>query len=541
MLNNRELISQVAVTAAQMRDIEARIFAAGIPVAALMEKVAGLITRRIEEIIGQGEYLKNIYSTPSTPSSPSPPLSPSPTAKIGILAGPGHNGGDALVVARELYFRGYQVKVYCPIPKLKELTSQHLQYARSLNIPCYESIQSLQDCDFFIDGLFGFGLERDITEPVAGDINQLNQWNKPVISIDLPSGLHTDSGKVLGVGVRATYTMCLGLWKLGLLEDQALEYIGQTELIDFDIQYADVQAVLGEYPKVKRMTTASALSTLPLPRQQVTHKYKEGHLLLVCGSRRYAGAAILTGLAARSSGVGLLSIAVPQSLKATMVSHLPEALIIGCPETESGAISQLKLSANTDLNKFDAIACGPGLTPDADSIVREILNSSKPLLLDADGLNILASMGTQSTLQKRQALTILTPHSGEFQRLFPDVKNVNQNRILAAQEAAKRSGAIVLLKGSRTAIANPQGCVWIIPQSTPALARGGSGDVLTGLLGGLIAQAVSRNLSVEKMVATAAWWHGRAGILAAQERTQLGVDAFTLTRYLIPALTSVKR
>ena len=149
-------------------------------------------------------------------------------------------------------------------------------------------------------------------------------------------------------------------------------------------------------------------------------------------------------------------------------------------------------------------------------------------------------MGTLPTLQKRQALTILTPHGGEFKRLFPDI-DVNQNKILAAQEAAKESGAIVLFKGSKTAIANPQGCVWIIPQSTPALARGGSGDVLTGLLGGLIAQAVSRNLSVEKMVATAAWWHGRAGILAAQERTQLGVDAFTLTRYLMPALTSVNR
>ncbi|MEM6752480.1 MAG: NAD(P)H-hydrate dehydratase, partial [Cyanobacteria bacterium P01_C01_bin.38] len=386
--------------------------------------------------------------------------------------------------------------------------------------------------------LFGFGLERDITEPIAGAVNNLNQWRKPIFSIDVPSGLHTDTGKVQGIAVRATYTLCLGLWKLGLLEDQALEYIGEAQLIDFDIQYADVKAVLGEYPKIKRITTAFALSTLPLPRQQVTHKYKEGHLLLVCGSRRYSGGAILTGLGARASGVGLLSIAVPKSLAPIMVSHLPEALIIGCEETESGAISQLQLPGNKDLNSFDAIACGPGLTVDADSIVRKILDCSQDLLLDADGLNILASMGTIPTLQKRQASTILTPHSGEFNRLFPDIENANQNRILAAREAAKQSGAIVLLKGSRTAIANSQGCVWINPQSTPALARGGSGDVLTGLLGGLMAQAVSRDLSVEKMVATAAWWHARAGILAAQERTQLGVDAFTLTHYLMSVLTS---
>ena len=534
MFDNRELISQVAVTAAQMRDIEGRIFAAGMPVAALMEKVAGLITHRIEEIIEQGDR-------GSFFSSLHPPLSPSPTLRVGILAGPGHNGGDALVVARELYFRGYEVRVYCPISKLKELTSQHLQYVRSLDIPCYESIEKLQVCDFFIDGLFGFGLERDITEPIASAVNKLNQWHKPIFSIDVPSGLHTDTGRILGVGVRATYTFCLGLWKLGLLEDQALEYIGEAELIDFDIQYADVQAVLGEYPRIKRITTASALSTLPLPRQQVTHKYKEGHLLLICGSRRYSGGAILSGLGARASGVGMLSIAVPQSLAATMVSHLPEALIIGCPETESGAISQLQLPDNTDLDTFDAIACGPGITLDASKILQEILDSSKPLLLDADGLNILAGMGTIQTLQKRQESTILTPHPGEFKRLFPDIKNVNLSRILAVQKAAKQSGAVVLLKGSITAIANSQGCVWINPQSTPALARGGSGDVLTGLLGGLMAQAVSRNLSVEQMVATAAWWHGSAGILAAQERTQLGVDAFTLTQYLMSALAFVKK
>ncbi|MGF1673553.1 MAG: NAD(P)H-hydrate epimerase, partial [Rivularia sp. (in: cyanobacteria)] len=244
MFNQRELISQVAVTAAQMRDIEARIFAAGMPVAALMEKVATLITHRIEEILKQGDN-RNIYSPhPLVPPSPHPLVPPSPYPSVGILAGPGHNGGDALVVARELHFRGYQVRVYCPISKLKELTAQHLQYVRSLGIACDDSVEKLQDCDFLIDGLFGFGLERDITEPIASAINQLNQWHKPVFSIDLPSGLHTDTGKVLGVAVRATYTLCLGLWKLGLLQDQALEYVGNAELIDFDIQYTDVQAVL---------------------------------------------------------------------------------------------------------------------------------------------------------------------------------------------------------------------------------------------------------------------------------------------------------
>lgn len=532
MFNQRELISQVAVTAAQMRDIEARIFAAGMPVAALMEKVAALITHRIEEILKQGDN-GSIYS-------PHLLVPPSPCPSVGILAGPGHNGGDALVVARELHFRGYEVRVYCPISKLKELTAQHLQYVRSLGISCDDSVEKLQDCDFLIDGLFGFGLERDITEPIASAINQLNQWHKPVFSIDVPSGLHTDTGRVLGIAVRATYTFCLGLWKLGLLQDQALEYVGNAELIDFDIQYTDVQAVLGKSPNIKRITSAIALANFPLPRPQVTHKYKEGHLLLVCGSRRYGGGAILTALGARGSGVGMLSIAVPQSLVATMVSHLPEALIIGCPETETGAISQLKLPENTDLNTFDAIACGPGITLDAVSILQSILDNPKPLLLDADGLNILAQMGTLQTLQKRQASTILTPHPGEFKRLFPDIPDVNQNRVSAVLEAAKQSGAIVLLKGSKTAIANPHGCVWINPQSTPALARGGSGDVLTGLLGGLMAQAVSRNLDLEKMVATAAWWHAQAGILAALERTELGVDAFTLTQYLIPALASFK-
>ncbi|MBW4558470.1 MAG: NAD(P)H-hydrate dehydratase [Trichormus sp. ATA11-4-KO1] len=508
MQDRQERISQVVVTAGQMRDIEERIFAAGMPVAALMEKVGRLITRRVQEVKG---------------------------SRVGILVGPGHNGGDALVVARELYFCGYQVWIYSPFSQHKELTSQHLRYAQSLGIPYYQELEQLPDCDFLIEGLFGFGLERPLTDAIALAINRLNEWGKPIFSIDLPAGLHTDTGGVLGTAIRATHTFCLGLWKLAFLQDQSLDYIGQAELIDFDIPLADVQAVLGNAPSIKRITPAMALSTLPLPRPPVTHKYKEGHLFIICGSRRYAGGAILTGLGARASGVGMLSIAVPDSLKPLLVSHLPEALIIGCPETETGAIAHLQLPEKTDLTSFSAIACGPGLTLDATPIVQEVIESDRPLILDADGLNILAQIGTIPTLQKREAPTVLTPHTGEFRRLFPDITDPKQDRVKAVREAAAQTGSIVLLKGARTAIANSQD-VLINPESTPALARGGSGDVLTGLIGGLLAETTTRQISLNKIVATAAWWHSQAGILATQERTELGVDAFTLTQYLIKVI-----
>ena len=501
---------QFIVTAAQMRDIEARIFTAGMPVAALMEKVGGLISQRLQAII-------------------------SPEECVGILVGPGHNGGDALVVARELHFHGYQVWIYQPFAKLKELTSQHFQYAVSLGIPCYQEISQLPNSDFLIDGLFGFGLEREITDSVAAAINHFNARNQPIISIDIPSGLHTDTGEVLGTAIQANYTFCLGLWKQGLLQEQALPYIGKAELIDFDIPSSDIHAVLGNVPQIKRITKTTALSTLPLPRPLTTHKYKQGHLLLICGSQRYAGGAILTGLGARASGIGMLSIAVPESLKMLLVSHLPEALIIGCPETATGAIANLQLPENIDINSFTTIACGPGLTKDSISLLPQIIKCECPLVLDADALNILAQIGTIPTLKPRKSATVLTPHTGEFQRLFPNIAYTD--RIKAVQTAAQESGAVVLLKGARTAISNPQGSsVWINPESTPALARGGSGDVLTGLLGGLLAQIMNKEIFIEDIVATAAWWHSQAGILAAQARTELGVDAFTLTQYLLPVL-----
>jgi hydroxyethylthiazole kinase-like uncharacterized protein yjeF len=514
-LHSRERLESVVVTADQMRQIEERIFAAGMPVAALMEKAAGLTATRIQQLY---------------------PLAT--VSRVGVLVGPGHNGGDALVIARELHLQGYQVTLYCPFPKLKDLTAQHANYAHKLGIPCYKDIQPLKHCELIVDGLFGFGLTRLLSGEIADAIAQLERWTQPVVSIDLPSGLDTDTGKVLGTAVRATHTFCLGLWKLAFFQDPALEYIGTVERIDFGIPPLDVWSVLSESPPLQKMSPIMARQYLPLPRPLVTHKYKQGHLLILCGSRRYAGGAILTGLGARASGVGMLSIAVPTSLKPLLVSHLPEALIVDCPETETGAIADLPIPAS-DFSHYSAIACGPGLTLDARSVVETVLKAGCPLVLDADGLNIVAQLGTVASLAQRQAATVLTPHLGEFKRLFPDILNPDGDRVRAVQLASQQSGAIIVFKGARTAIAHPQGSLWLIPESTPALARGGSGDVLTGLMGGLIAQTTNAEPPLEAIVATAAWWHAQAGMLAARERSELGVDALTLSQYLLPAINGM--
>ncbi len=534
LLNRREAINSVVVTAEQMLAIEGLIFAAGMPVAALMEKAAGLVATRIQQLYPLGS-----------------------TSKVGILVGPGHNGGDALVVARELHLAGFEVLVYSPFSKFKELTERHYQYANSLGINFEKEIKLLFDCHLVIDGLFGFGLTRQITGHLAEAINKINQQDIPIISIDIPSGVHTDTGEVLGTAIRATHTLCLGLWKLAFFQDSALEYLGKTELIDIGIPLKHILSIISpshllyddslplcENPiSPSILTQTIAKQYLPLPRPLTTYKYQQGNLLLICGSSRYSGAAILAGLGGRASGVGMVSIAVPESLKLLLTSQLPEALIIGCPETETGAIAHLPA---LDLNKFDVIACGPGLTPDAVNLVQSILPASCPLILDADGLNILAvrrpslqaELGTIASLAQRPAPTILTPHLGEFRRLFPEIESPNKNRIAAVQTAAKNSGAIVLFKGARTAISQPNGSTWLIPESTTALARGGSGDVLTGLMGGLMAQARGKEKMFDWIVAVAAWWHARAGILAARERSELGVDPVTLCQYLADVVVS---
>jgi ADP-dependent NAD(P)H-hydrate dehydratase / NAD(P)H-hydrate epimerase len=512
------LIQSTVVTAEQMRSIESQMFRSGIPIVALMEKVGGLIARRIQSLYPNSQL-----------------------TRIGILVGPGHNGGDALVVGRELFSQGYSVSLYCPFTRLKELTASHARYAQYLGIPTIENLDTfLNQCDLLVDGLFGFGLERPLAGEIAEAVASINRSAKPLISIDVPSGLQTDTGEALGTAIQATHTLCLGLWKQGLLQESALPYLGALELLDFYVPLSAISAVLGQESPVRRITPEFALSVLPLDRAPDVHKYKVGHLLVIAGSQQFMGAAILAGLGARASGVGMLSIAVPESLKSLLMSQMPDAVIIGCPETSQGTLTLSEgLKTAIHQGRYTTIACGPGLTVNATDAVHTVLDCSCPLVLDADGLNILAMRDVGPTLSNRQAPTVLTPHTGEFKRLFPNSSLDPTARLQTLKTVSQQTKSVILLKGPRTTISSPTGSVWINPDSTSALARGGSGDVLTGLLGGLLAQITRlETTSIADITASAAWWHAQAGLFAAQERTQLGVDALTLAQSLIPALRS---
>jgi ADP-dependent NAD(P)H-hydrate dehydratase / NAD(P)H-hydrate epimerase len=498
-------MTEEIVTIAQMQAIENHIFTSGMPIAALMEKVGILISQRFQQL----------FPLPNCP-------------RVGVIFGAGHNGGDALVVARELHCRGYQVLLFSTSNQLKDLTASHYQYATSLGILTVADVAELKSCQVILDGFFGFGLDRQLSATLITTIAAINHLQLPIISIDLPSGIHADSGKALGAAINATHTFCLGLWKQAFVQDQALYYLGQAELINFDIPATAIQAILGTPSPIQMMTKEVASQYLPQQRPLVTHKYQQGHLLLVVGSWQYAGAAILAGLGARASGVGLLSIAVPNSIKLAVLQSLPDAIVIGCPETEQGAIAHLPVDINW--SKYTAIATGCGLTTEPVSVIITLLEQNLPLVLDADALNILAQMPT-SNWSQRSAPTIITPHDGEWRRLFPTVDIAN--RLAVVMQKAAEHQLIILSKGARTIISDGTK-TWAINNGTPALARGGSGDVLTGLIGGLVA-AAQKSTKLDQLVdivASANWWHAAAGSLAAQERGTAGVDAVTLSQFL---------
>lgn len=491
--------AHLLVTSSQMASLEATLFASGLPVEALMEKAALAVSRQVLELLLQ----------------PSQECVSDPFGKqVLVLVGPGHNGGDGLVVARELHLAGFSVRIWSPFERRKPLTEAHLSHARWLGVPLLVQAPDPADPSLWIDALFGIGQNRAPEDAVQNLLSERHsQRPGALVAIDAPTGICADTGIRLGhSAARAQATFCIGLIKQGLVQDTALAWVGRLVRIDLGLPAQLLKALPPDLPLGlgSASTVISDQATAPWPcLDPSANKYGRGRLLVVAGSRCYRGAAHLSLSGASSSGCGSLRAALPDDLAATLWQVHPHVVIeSGLDASPAGGLALERLDAGW-LERLDAVLLGPGIGADSRDQRQktdtgptgagrekwlELQNFAGLLVLDADGLNRLTELygpelGARAWLQQRSGPTWITPHRGEFDRLFPDLVNLSPLR--AAAEAALSSGASVLLKGARSVVASPDGRRWQILEACPDAARAGLGDVLAGYAAGRGAMAMA--------------------------------------------------
>jgi NAD(P)H-hydrate epimerase len=539
------------VSGSQMADLERQLFASGLPVEALMEKAALAVSRRL--LADHGQRLRRHGAV--------------------VLVGPGHNGGDGLVIARELQLAGVSTSIWSPFSEHKPLTACHWRHALWLGIEHLSQPPPAEGPALWIDALFGIGQRRPpgaAIETLLAERQRLQRAS--LVAVDVPTGLCADSGRLLGaVAARACTTYSIGLIKTGLVQDQALNWVGKLERIDLALP----QVLLDRLPQQQPLALAVAdLAALPgLPLDPALGKYGRGRLLLVAGSDRYRGAAALALAGATASGCGSVRAALPEAVAAGLWQSQPQVVIQR--SLASGPAGGLALGElqSTDLQRLDALVLGPGIgTAVSEKAVgekavgekavgekagidveisgaeldfwRALQRSPALLLLDADGLNRLAGPIAQqfgvspaAWLSGRLGPSWITPHAGEFARLFPELASLPA--LEAAVAAARASGAAVLLKGARTVVAAPDGRCWQLRQAASAVARAGLGDVLAGYAGGLGALALAAGWPADaQLLAAAALAHAATGLRLQQNRLAASPKqlARQLPNYLFEAL-----
>lgn len=481
------------LTAAQMREADRRtIEELGLPGVVLMECAGRAVVEAIEERCGD--------------------LAPGPVA---ILCGKGNNGGDGLVVARHLLDRGWQVKVVLLADAAAIAGDARLNLEILRRLPADISVVTglaaleallpeLSASVLLVDALLGTGLATPVEGLYARAIDWINTHPSPVVAVDIPSGLDATSGCVLGAAVQADLTVTFAAAKLGEVIHPGVALCGELLVADIGIP----QSLLA-VEACGILLDADEVAPLLPPRPANGHKGSFGHLLLVAGSSGKSGAAAMAATAALRAGAGLVTVAAPQATQTVLALKLTEAMTAPLAEVDGG----LALAALDELQRLwrgkTVLAIGPGLGQGAETValVRRLLREVPlPLVIDADGLNALA--GDLAALQTRPCgTTILTPHPGEMARLAGiSVAEVEADRVGVARAFAETHGVIVVLKGARTVIAAADGGIFINPTGHAGLASGGSGDVLTGMIAGLLAQGAAPVAAA----CSGVWLHGRA-------------------------------
>ncbi|SPE35614.1 Bifunctional NAD(P)H-hydrate repair enzyme Nnr (Includes: ADP-dependent (S)-NAD(P)H-hydrate dehydratase; NAD(P)H-hydrate epimerase) [Candidatus Sulfopaludibacter sp. SbA3] len=495
------------LTAAQMREVDRRTVQAGIPGIVMMENAGHRVV----------EFLTERFA----------PLS---THRIVVLCGKGNNGGDGMAIARQLYTRCSPEALYVLLlASQEELSGEALaNYQMLTGCGCpilHELPAAAQAATLVVDALLGTGLNggaRGVTLDAIRAINTGFPLAK-VVAVDIPSGMPSDTGDPVGEFAPADYTVTFTAPKVAHVLAPNCDFIGELVVRQIGTRpdlYGDCDLSMLEPAMFRKLLG---------PRPPDGHKGTFGHVLVVAGSRGKTGAATMCGLGALRAGAGLVTVAAPESAVAAIAVHTPELMTEPVAETPHGT-----MALNAELDELavgkTVIAVGPGLGRDpaiAELVLGLNATCQQPMVMDADAL-----VGRMAA--PPQMLRVITPHPGEMSRLMDkSVAEVQKDRVATARNFAAWHNMIVVLKGQRTVIAFPDGVTWVNPTGTPAMGTGGSGDVLTGLIAGFIAQFPKR---IEEAVGAAVYLHGLAGELAVKDLGEKSLIATDILRYLPKAM-----
>ncbi len=489
------------VTAAQMQEMDRQtIDSFGIPGRVLMECAGRGATRTfLEKVYGNGP------------------------GRVGVVAGRGNNGGDGFVIARYLAQRDIEVSVFLLSDRgaVKGDAAANLELLTALNVPVIDmpNPERFAKCQndmiqvtHWIDAMLGTGLNTDVKGYFRQVIEFVNAQRRPVLAVDIPSGLNADTGQVCGICIQATATATFGLPKIGHVIHPGVQYCGSVDVIDIGIP----AFITNQVSVRQRMISANEVRLIIDRRSPDDHKGRTGHLLVVAGATGKTGAAAMTANAALRAGAGLVTLCLPKTLNPIAEAQLIEAMTIPLPDQNTGlmleeAFDTLMMQAPGK----QALAIGPGLGTASQTqklVHRVIKEMALPLVIDADGLNNIA--GHAALFKHRKAPTVLTPHPGEMARLTGlSTKQIQQDRLSIARTFAVENGVCVVLKGAGTVIADPNGDVWINPTGNKGMASGGMGDVLTGMIAAFLVQGCS---AIEASVA-GVFLHGLAADILSRK------------------------
>lgn len=457
-----------------------------------------------------------------------------------IVAGKGNNAGDGFAVARILYNKGIYVEVVVA-EKMKSIQADaliQLKIIQNMGIPIYTSenlTERIKKFSFVIDALLGTGLTGEVREPIYSIINIINENANYVISVDIPSGISGDTGKVLNIAIKADETVTFVLPKLGLFLYPAVEYIGKLYIADISIP----QKVIDEMNiKQNMLTRKEAIQFLP-KRIARSNKGTYGKLFVIAGSKNMTGAAVLVCTSAYKTGTGLVYCCIPKKIMKVIQVLVPAAVEIALEEEYGKVCGYAFDDLEEKLQKATAVVLGCGLGTGeevTEFVIRVLENVTCPIVLDADGLNAVTK--NMEVFYKMKTIPIITPHPGEMSRLTgKTVNEILEDTISVAKEFAQKYHVITVLKDAQTIIASPDGEIFVNITGNEAMAKGGSGDVLSGIIGGLLAQGCKPFDAAVLGV----YIHGLSGDIATKKFGKYGLLPDELANTIPKAIKKIEK